>query len=302
MSVATIFAASPAEAVDIDYDEATSAEIEDHIAELETERAETEDRLADLRQRLSQARAVIDEVSAEYGSPKARLDRVTVAVDSAEEDLGAKMASLVGFAKEQTDRFEEAQAATEDAIAFGADIAEAEAAIAELDEQIDEAEQAAEAAAEAEAQAEAEAAAEAAAAEAAASEPASNSDSGSSSDTVASYSSDAATAAVEFARAQLGEPYVYGAAGPDSWDCSGLVQGAYAVSGISLTHYTVAIWNETTPIDRSDLRPGDLVFYAGLGHMAIYIGGGEVIHAPKPGDVVKTAGIDMMGIDGYRRV
>ncbi|WP_026929034.1 C40 family peptidase [Glycomyces tenuis] len=292
---ATVFAASPAEADEIDLDEASSSEIEDHIAELESERGDTADRLAALERRLASSQAIVEAATADYGTADAQLDQVLLVVDAAEDDLGSKMSSLVGFAREQSQTYDEAQEAAEEAAALETEIAEAETAVAELDEAIEQAETAAEEAAEEEAEAEAEAL---------------GTDSGGSSDSTGgsgggstpSYSSDAATAAVEFAHDQLGESYVYGAAGPDTWDCSGLVQGAYAVSGISLTHSTYAIWDETSALDRGDLRPGDLVFYNGLGHMAIYIGGGEVIHAPSSGDVVKVSDIDMMGIDGYRRV
>nr|WP_277605758.1 NlpC/P60 family protein [Glycomyces sp. L485] len=206
------------------------------------------------------------------------------------------MSTLVAFAREQSDKFDRAQAAEKRAGALGTEIEASEALIADLDEEIEDARTAAEEAAEAEAAERAEAQAETEAQE---SQSPSSASSGTS---AASYSADAATAAVEFALDQLGEAYVYGSAGPDTWDCSGLVKGAYAVSGITLTHQTNAIWAETDAIGRDDLRPGDLVFYAGLGHMAIYLGGGEVVHAPSSGDVVKISDIDMMGIDGYRRV
>ena len=297
VGAATVFAASPAEAADIDLEEATSAEIEDHLTELETERDTTADRLGSLESRLAAAQAVIDEAAAEFGTTGAQLDQATAAVDLAEEELGAKVSTLVGFAREQSDKVDQAEAAQEQAEALQTEIDSAEATIEELDTQIVEAEDAAEAAAEAEAEAQAAAVAEAEAEAEAESSSSDSSDAG-----TADYSSDAATAAVEFARDQLGESYVYGSAGPDTWDCSGLVKGAYAVSGITLTHQTNAIWAETSEIGRDDLRPGDLVFYNGLGHMAIYIGGGEVIHAPSSGDVVKVSDIDMMGIDGYRRV
>ncbi|WP_051392913.1 C40 family peptidase [Glycomyces arizonensis] len=297
---AAVFAASPAEAAetdDIDLDEATSAEIEDHVEELESERDDTADRLAVLERRLVSAQAVVDAAETEYGSTDAQLDQVTLVVDAAEENLGAKMSSLVGFAREQSESFDRAQAASAEAEALGTEIDAAEADIAELDERIGEAEDAAQEAAEEE-----EAAAAAAAEAEAEAETDSSGSSGSGGSATANYSSDAATAAVEFAYDQLGESYVFGAAGPDTWDCSGLVQGAYAVSGVSVTHSTSAIWSETAEIGRDDLRPGDLVFYAGIGHVAIYIGEGQVIHAPHTGDVVKISDIDMMSIDGYRRV
>ena len=98
-----------------------------------------------------------------------------------------------------------------------------------------------------------------------------------------------ASAAVAFARAQLGEPYVWGADGPDSWDCSGLTMGAWAAGGTYLPHYSVAQYEQSTPISASSLRAGDLVFWgsssspSSIFHVALYIGGGQIIHAPRTG-------------------
>jgi peptidoglycan DL-endopeptidase CwlO len=106
---------------------------------------------------------------------------------------------------------------------------------------------------------------------------------------------------VTYAYRQLGKPYVFAAAGPGSFDCSGLVLAAYARIGIGLYHTVTAEWAATKHISRSTLQPGDLVFYesSSLHHVAIYIGGGEVIHAPRPGERVKISGIDMMRPWGY---
>jgi cell wall-associated NlpC family hydrolase len=93
---------------------------------------------------------------------------------------------------------------------------------------------------------------------------------------------------VAFARAQLGEPYLWAAAGPDAWDCSGLTMGAWAAAGRSLPHYSVAQYEQSTPVGAADLRPGDLVFWSDGGpaqiyHVALYAGGGMIIHAPRTG-------------------
>ena len=98
-----------------------------------------------------------------------------------------------------------------------------------------------------------------------------------------------AQAAIGFARAQLGEPYRWGAAGPGSWDCSGLTMGAWAAGGKSLPHYSVAQYEQSTPIDAGELRPGDLLFWgsssspSSIYHVALYVGDGRIIHAPRTG-------------------
>ncbi len=89
----------------------------------------------------------------------------------------------------------------------------------------------------------------------------------------------------------LGTPYVWGGASPGGFDCSGLVAYAYSQVGVSLPHYTGAQWNVGVGVSRSDLQPGDLVFFNGLGHVGIYIGGGQFIHAPHSGDVVKISSL-----------
>jgi cell wall-associated NlpC family hydrolase len=108
-------------------------------------------------------------------------------------------------------------------------------------------------------------------------------------------------AVVKFAYEQLGKPYVFAADGPNSYDCSGLTMAAYRTVGVSLPHNAAMQWGVVHHISRAELSPGDLVFYRGLGHVAIYIGGGQVIHAPTPGDVVKISSVNMMTPYGYGR-
>jgi cell wall-associated NlpC family hydrolase len=96
---------------------------------------------------------------------------------------------------------------------------------------------------------------------------------------------------VGIAMRYLGTPYVWGGASPGGFDCSGLVAYAYSQVGVSLPHYTGAQWNVGIGVSRSDLQPGDLVFFNGLGHVGIYIGGGQFIHAPHTGDVVKISSL-----------
>jgi cell wall-associated NlpC family hydrolase len=106
-------------------------------------------------------------------------------------------------------------------------------------------------------------------------------------------------AAVNFAVGELGTPYVWGGSAPGGFDCSGLVIWAFAQAGRSgLPHYTGALWSSGTRISsQADLAPGDLVFFHGLGHMGIYIGNGQFVHAPHSGDVVKISGL--AGYGGY---
>ena len=98
-----------------------------------------------------------------------------------------------------------------------------------------------------------------------------------------------APAAVAFARAQIGEPYRWAAAGPDAWDCSGLTMAAWQRGGRYLPHYSVAQYEQSTPISAGNLRPGDLVFWgsssraSSIYHVAMYTGNGMIIHAPRTG-------------------
>jgi peptidoglycan DL-endopeptidase CwlO len=93
--------------------------------------------------------------------------------------------------------------------------------------------------------------------------------------------------ALRYALTRRGDPYVWGAAGPDEFDCSGLVVWAYAQEGISLPHYTGSLWNEGMHVSQSDLQPGDLVFfYQDISHVGIYIGDGLMVDAPSTGQDV----------------
>ena len=111
---------------------------------------------------------------------------------------------------------------------------------------------------------------------------------------------------VSIAMRYLGVPYVWGGASPGGFDCSGLVMYVYAQVGVSLPHYTGAQWGMGVPVSRDQLQPGDLVFFDGIGHVGIYIGGGQFIHAPQTGDVVKVSSLDdpwyAANYDGARRI
>ncbi|HEU4948624.1 MAG TPA: NlpC/P60 family protein [Kribbella sp.] len=111
-----------------------------------------------------------------------------------------------------------------------------------------------------------------------------------------------ASAAVEYALAQLGDPYVWGADGPSSFDCSGLTMAAWARAGVSLSHSSKAQYSEGRRVSKSSLQPGDLVFYySPISHVAMYIGNGRIVHASRPGKPVKTDPLDLMPYSGAVR-
>jgi peptidoglycan DL-endopeptidase CwlO len=107
--------------------------------------------------------------------------------------------------------------------------------------------------------------------------------------------------ALQAAESKVGAPYVYGAAGPNSFDCSGLVQWAYAQAGVSLPRTSQAQLGAGTPVSRDDLRPGDVVSFYGGGHSGLYAGGGNVVHASTSGQPVKVASLSSMPFSGARR-
>ncbi|MEV1066766.1 NlpC/P60 family protein [Streptomyces sp. NPDC050263] len=112
-----------------------------------------------------------------------------------------------------------------------------------------------------------------------------------------------AAAAVSYAYSKLGSPYVWGATGPNAFDCSGLVLASYRSAGVSLPRTTYAQIGAGQRVSRSELLPGDLVFfYSGITHVGLYIGDGRMIHAPNPSAPVRVAPIDEMPFAGATRV
>lgn len=98
------------------------------------------------------------------------------------------------------------------------------------------------------------------------------------------------------ARAQLGDPYRYGASGPDAFDCSGFTMYCYSQIGIGLSHHSGSQISEGPRVDRAHLMAGDLVFFGSpIHHVGLYVGGGQYIHAPNTGDVVKYSSLDSRG-------
>ena len=112
-----------------------------------------------------------------------------------------------------------------------------------------------------------------------------------------------AATAIAFAKAQLGKPYQWGAAGPDAYDCSGLVYAAYAAAGIHIARTTYQ-WQQDGPVvPLSQIQPGDLLFSAGSdgtpgnpGHVVMYLGGGQVIQAPQTGQDVQIDPADLASV------
>jgi cell wall-associated NlpC family hydrolase len=97
--------------------------------------------------------------------------------------------------------------------------------------------------------------------------------------------------ALDFAVAQLGDPYVYGGTGPNQWDCSGLVMKAFAAAGVSLPRVVGPQMAAVRSVSMDALQPGDLVAYGDMSHIGIYLGHGKVIHAPHPGRSVEITGL-----------
>lgn len=110
--------------------------------------------------------------------------------------------------------------------------------------------------------------------------------------------------AVRLARAQLGVPYVYGGASPGGFDCSGLVMWVYGRLGVALPHNAAALYSVGRSVSLAHMRPGDLVFFHGLGHVGIYIGHGQMIHAPQTGEQVEIEALGERSgaVEGARRV
>ncbi|WP_145978759.1 NlpC/P60 family protein [Granulicoccus phenolivorans] len=112
-----------------------------------------------------------------------------------------------------------------------------------------------------------------------------------------------AATAVAFAIAQNGKPYSFGATGPGSYDCSGLTGAAWKAAGVSLPRTSQAQYGVGTPVAKSDLQPGDLVFYySGISHVGIYVGDGMIFHASNPSKPLGYAPLDSMPYMGARRV
>lgn len=118
----------------------------------------------------------------------------------------------------------------------------------------------------------------------------------------AGASSQRAAAAVAAARSAVGKPYVWGAAGPASFDCSGLTQWSYGQAGVAIPRTSQAQRSAGRQVPLSQARPGDLVVYRDdASHVGMYVGGGQVVHAPHPGAAVRYDPVDMMPVSSVTR-
>ncbi len=119
----------------------------------------------------------------------------------------------------------------------------------------------------------------------------------------ASSSKSKGARALAFAKRQIGDRYRYGATGPNAWDCSGLTRGAWKSVGVKLPHSAKQQYRKGKKVSKSNLRPGDLVFfYKGISHVGIYAGKGKIVHASRPGKPVGTIKMSHMPYQGARRV
>lgn len=121
-------------------------------------------------------------------------------------------------------------------------------------------------------------------------------------DEINARASESGKIAVDYATTQIGKPYEWGAEGPDSYDCSGLTSQAWAAAGKPIPRTSQEQWKQLKHVDIKDMRPGDLIIYFDdASHVAMYIGEGAIVHAPRPGRTVTLAGAGSMPILGVVR-
>ncbi|MDA1360973.1 NlpC/P60 family protein [Glycomyces luteolus] len=292
VTAAMVVAATPAHADDIDLARADSSEIRAYVDDLVQDRASVKDEAERLTAEQSRLSALIEQTNQEFGTIEAQLTLATEAIDAASDDLSSKFEPLADLRTEQALRYEASERAGErlDVIApmltrltdrsenLSADIRTARRALKEAEERERDRDRDRDRDRE----------------EAAVRSSATSSDPGPAPANTGSV--------VGFAYDQVGKPYGSGKTGPNAYDCSGLVVAAYSRSGVSLPRTSQSQWAQSEPVSRGELAPGDLVFSHGLGHVSIYVGGNQVVHASKPGDTVKVTSLDYLPVDGYRRV
>jgi cell wall-associated NlpC family hydrolase len=282
VAAAVVIASAPAHAEAIDLDRADSSEIRAYETDLVEERTSVAEETERLTAEQSRLRALIEQTHQEFGTIEAQLVRATEAIDAASDDLSSKFEPLADLRTEQALRYEASALAGERIEVIAPTLSRLADRSETLSADIQTARRALQEAKERERQ-------EAAVYTGMAPSNTENAPAGTGS-------------VVGFAYDQVGKPYGSGSTGPNSYDCSGLVVAAYAQSGVSLPRTSQAQWAQSEPVDRGDLAPGDLVFSHDLGHVAIYVGGDQIVHATKPGDTVKIAPLDVLPVDGFRRV
>ncbi|WP_165988943.1 NlpC/P60 family protein [Streptomyces sp. YIM 98790] len=245
------------------------------LENLEEQQAELQERKEEVQGKLAEARELLESLSQEETAELEELERLER--EEAERQAEEQRRLEEERRREEQQRLEQERLAQERA--------EAEAAAREAAEQ--------EAAAQEQEQQEA-GSADASGSSGTPDTSGSTGSDGSGGSADGGYAAQAAEA-IAFAEAQLGKPYVWGATGPNSYDCSGLTQAAWRAAGVELPRVTYDQVNVGTRISRDAMLPGDLVFfYNDISHVGLYIGDGMMIHAPKPGDVVKVESVDYM--------
>ncbi|PRY00522.1 C40 family peptidase [Allonocardiopsis opalescens] len=249
--------------------EAAEAELED----VEEQTAEAEERYGDLRESLGELAAAAYR-SGDLGSP------ITVLSAGDPQDVVEQANLLEYLSSSRQAELDEYTAATEHLEELRA---EAEAALEEAEEARAEAESRAAEVEESLAEQE----------ELLAEFEVSAVGEGSTSGSYTGSASGSAAVALDFAYAQLGKPYIWGGTGPDGYDCSGLTQAAWGAAGVSLPRTTYTQWEVGQAVAWDDMQPGDLMFfYADLGHMGMYVGNGQMIHAPSSGNYISVVTLD----------
>ncbi|WP_025273846.1 C40 family peptidase [Haloglycomyces albus] len=315
---AAVFGATPASAdsapTSVDYSEMSSEEIQTYLNDLTDEFGNVSDQVESWESQIKREQEVVDDAAETFDTHTSAFE---VAADTLRDDelsLKQKVSDLYNVNNILDEKKDEALDASDTIDELETDINRAHGHLTDLTDDIATAHAAYTSTKKAEEEAEREkkelaeeAEAERKAAEEAAEESETD-DSGSdtseaseSTDDTAGHDAQTGNAVADFAVAQIGKPYVFGATGPDAFDCSGLVSAAYSSAGINVSGNTWALWDQTSSVSRDQLQAGDLVFYNGQSHVGIYIGGGDVVHAPQPGESVKISNVDMMAIDGYKR-
>ncbi len=285
----------------VDAARAAAVELQHSEAEVQAEKDRLAAAAADLSAQEQAARESLGEAQSLLASLKEEERRRIAAIEEAKRQAAIaaarRAAAALAAQRAEEARQAQAEAARQQAAAAAQDAADQQAAAqAQRDAQA-EADAAAAAAEDAQESVE-EAAPEVAAPEDTGNENGPATDSGEApAANPGGYGSGSVNDVIDFALAQVGKAYVWGAEGPDSFDCSGLTMMAWRQAGVSISHYSGSQYDETQTVSTDSLQPGDLLyFYAISEHVGIYIGNGEFVHAANPG-----AGVVHASLDGYWR-